>query len=603
MFIEKIEIQFFRSIYRETITGIHDLNVFTGKNDVGKSNILKALNLFFNNETDSGVPFSFLDNFNFQRLRECQDSIKGKQFIQIKITFIRGRHSEKTLPSKFTVTKKWFRTDTVPSFIDDDLGKRLTEEGRQYSDRSKSSLTAFLNKVRYIYIPAIKDAHTFQKILSLLRETIYNDRLSQDKQLGNSMSVLSERIAKAAQELNEEFESATGVRANLSSPKSISELYQAIGVDTEVDNNGNTISLDGRGDGIRVRYLPSILHYIAKNSSNMYIWGFEEPENSLEYNLAMKMATDFERTYCHHSQILTTSHSPAFIGLPDNDHNSLYRCYRENTGTKIITLSQAQHRDDLAEELGYVQIQNEIFETFKKKTSALEATIQQKDKLLEELHRLKRPVLYTEGKTDAIILNTAWKKIYGEQKCPFDIKSCSTLDEKESSAGGCEVLKTLLNSARFDSPQIVIGLFDRDQAGIKAFSLNKNYTEMSNDCKQHKNGRAYALLLPVPPGKEKFAEYKNLCIEFYFEKSDLELKVDGEGLVLISPPATMTYRGISIKTESLKEMHFQEIDGNTKIIFAEKVVPILPETSFVHFKQLFYELLHIISLDNQPNNL
>ena len=41
--VERIEIQYFRSIYRTTIKNIHQINVFTGKNDVGKSNILKAL--------------------------------------------------------------------------------------------------------------------------------------------------------------------------------------------------------------------------------------------------------------------------------------------------------------------------------------------------------------------------------------------------------------------------------------------------------------------------------------------------------------------------------------------------------------------------------
>lgn len=47
--IEKIEIQYFRSIYRIVITGVGNINVITGKNDVGKSNVLRALNLFFNN--------------------------------------------------------------------------------------------------------------------------------------------------------------------------------------------------------------------------------------------------------------------------------------------------------------------------------------------------------------------------------------------------------------------------------------------------------------------------------------------------------------------------------------------------------------------------
>ena len=88
MYISKIEIQYFRSIYREVISDLKALNIITGKNDIGKSNILKALNLFFNNETDPNIPFSFSDNFNLQRLNEVRkDSIKGKQYIQIKITF------------------------------------------------------------------------------------------------------------------------------------------------------------------------------------------------------------------------------------------------------------------------------------------------------------------------------------------------------------------------------------------------------------------------------------------------------------------------------------------------------------------------------------
>lgn len=595
MYIEKVEIQFFRSIYRETISGLQLLNIFTGKNDVGKSNILKALNLFFNNETDSRTPFLFADNFNFQRLEECQNSIKGKQFIQIKVTFLRGARSEKTLPSTFTVTKKWFRTDSVPSIVADDLQKRLLQEGKAYTGRSKSSLTTFLNKIRYIYIPAIKDLHTFQQVLALLRETIYNDRLSQDEQLSSSMNILSKRIAVAAQELNEEFESATGIRTNLSSPKSISELYQAIGVDTQADGRGNTIALDSRGDGIRVRYLPSILHYIAKNSSNMYIWGFEEPENSLEYGLAQKMAEDFEKTYCKHSQILVTSHSPAFIGLTNITQSTLYRCFRDK-GTMVLPIAQAEDRDDLADELGYMQIQKEISELLRQRIATLESIRAQRDKLQKELSQLTKPVLYTEGKTDVAILDIAWKRLYGEQECPFEIKSCNTLKEEVGSAAGCNVLRDLLVSSRPDSPQLIIGLFDRDFAGLKAFSLNSNFEIMNEDdgWKCHKNKRAHALLLPIPPGKELFAEYKNLCIEFYFDKADLDLEIDGKGLKLKANPNVAKFNGVQIDIPPLEALHFQLIDENTKNDFAEKVVPALQEASFVHFKLLFEKIMQII---------
>ena len=56
--IKKIRIKNFRSIVDETID-LTDINFFVGKNDCGKSNVLKALNLFFNDQTD------FLCDFNF----------------------------------------------------------------------------------------------------------------------------------------------------------------------------------------------------------------------------------------------------------------------------------------------------------------------------------------------------------------------------------------------------------------------------------------------------------------------------------------------------------------------------------------------------------
>ena len=46
--IASIEISYFRSFSEIVkITNCKDLNIFSGKNDSGKSNILRALNLFF----------------------------------------------------------------------------------------------------------------------------------------------------------------------------------------------------------------------------------------------------------------------------------------------------------------------------------------------------------------------------------------------------------------------------------------------------------------------------------------------------------------------------------------------------------------------------
>ena len=68
--IRKIRIKNFRSIVDETLK-LENFNVFVGLNDCGKSNVLKALNLFFNDETEPDQPLDFPRDY-------CQHGKTGK---------------------------------------------------------------------------------------------------------------------------------------------------------------------------------------------------------------------------------------------------------------------------------------------------------------------------------------------------------------------------------------------------------------------------------------------------------------------------------------------------------------------------------------------
>lgn len=57
--IRHIEIKNFRSI-RSLSLDANDLTTLVGDNDSGKSNVLRALNLFFNGQTDPGQSLDFL---------------------------------------------------------------------------------------------------------------------------------------------------------------------------------------------------------------------------------------------------------------------------------------------------------------------------------------------------------------------------------------------------------------------------------------------------------------------------------------------------------------------------------------------------------------
>lgn len=587
-FIEKIEIQYFRSIYRSVINDINDISIFTGKNDVGKSNVLKALNLFFNNETEAECAFEFNENFNFKRLTEVRkESIKGKQFIQLKITFIRGNQFEKTLPKKFTITKKWLR-DSINPIVTDDLSRRLSAEGKNYNERSTASLTRFLNKIDYYYIPAIKDSGIFTKMLVSLRNTIYNEKLTEDVSLKSSMKDLFSKVAASAEELSDEFKKATNIDSMFATPDSIEELYNTMVIVTKTGDN--TVGLDKRGDGIRVRYIPSILNYIASNTNNMCIWGFEEPENSLEFNLAHQMALDFINIYSKNSMILLTSHSPAFINLESFINVSIIRCFRKETITDIKDKNSIINEVSIEEELGYAKILQKQYAIYLQKIQELHDIKEIVNNLQNELELVHKPTLLTEGKTDVLILSEAWKQLY-KKECPFLIKSCNVYSEDDTiSAAGCLALNYALRSHRHDSGFVVIGLFDRDEKGILSYKLDENFKEDNNKrYKKHKNGVAYAMMLPTPTGKEQFSEFSNLCIEYYFDKQYLDKEIDGIKLKLIPKPIIehCGSKEISRSYADAHEIYLHEIDKHTKNFFASKIVPTLPIEAFEPFRCLF----------------
>lgn len=110
--IFKIEINYFRSVYSVTLPNNNDINVLVGGNDSGKSNILKSLNLFFNNQTELQTNFAF--SADLSRLREEQArTTKGRAFLWVRITF-NNFLKWKSLPDQFAVKKTWNRYNDQP---------------------------------------------------------------------------------------------------------------------------------------------------------------------------------------------------------------------------------------------------------------------------------------------------------------------------------------------------------------------------------------------------------------------------------------------------------------------------------------------------------
>ncbi|MEZ8785374.1 ATP-dependent endonuclease [Vibrio splendidus] len=604
--INKITIRYFRSLHSADVKDCSVINVISGRNDVGKSNVIKALNLFFNNQADWEKIHDFYDNFSKKRLTEVRQS-KGRQFISIKIEFNRPKNYKKSLPEKFSVERKWFRESKTPEQSDNlmALEKQKKLPGKVLA--AQRSLVRFLNKVHFEYIPAIRDSEYVDNLLSRLQSALLDVTVNDNQGLRETASHLAEHIENQIGDLRSDFEAATNIETSIEPPSSVSALFQSFLVSTETSNG--SVPLRFRGDGLQSRYIASVLSYIADSSNDFYIWGYEEPEIALEYSHANQMAQDFLNKYSKKAQIFLSTHSPAFIAL-ESTKVSCFRVSRDESESFIANIklkADLNGKEQLKEELGVLEIQKEVHEHYSRELAKLYAANQKLAELEKELKESHQPMVVTEGKTDAEILQIASKKLDLPSQ-EFNYRCSDNNLEVAGSgggSGGATQLARLIETIHPDDKRVVIAVFDYDDEGIKEFNkLSKNFSnhDGSSLLKKHKNGFAWAALLPEPKHRPGFHKAKGLCIEFMFTDEVLSKTFkDGKKLQVSDPLAKLVVgnQWVQLSKEVMSSLHEQHDivvcpkieSGKTK--FVSDVVPNLEQEHFASFIPLF-DLLHLI---------
>lgn len=344
--IKSVEIHRYRSISDSKINA-SDVTIFSGINNSGKSNILKALNLFFNGSSRLGGVYNFDLDYNKAYLGQAG----GKREVKITLHFLGQGNA--ALKHPFSISKVFQANGSI------DVEYRSTNTAiQQEIDKKNGNITRqftiLLNKIEYFYIPAVRDKE-FVKSLFLHFEKLieYNS----GDEFKNKINVLSKILQSNSVEIGNDFEKFIGLptQANLSSK--ITDLLGTVEIKVKTGiqvlrkkRSGKKwedvfVDLFSSGDGILMSYLAYFLGHICKRISNKnFIWGFEEPENSLEYSKIEKLAKDFVNTFSSYVQIFITTHSPAFIGLRKNPKTVFYRVYivpdNPKQTTEIKTLEQ-----------------------------------------------------------------------------------------------------------------------------------------------------------------------------------------------------------------------------------------------------------------------
>jgi len=185
------------------------------------------------------------------------------------------------------------------------------------------------------------------------------------------------------------------------------------------------------------------------------------------------------------------------------------------------------------------------------------------------------PVLFTEGITDEIILETAWSKLYPGEDRPFEIQN----------AFDCFFLANLLkrDSLYQSHPdRVFFGVFDFDEAFSSWERINEDVTFESDPekclTKKNKQYDGYGLLLPVPSVSTIKGQVINANTGGTFRYHSL-LTIE---LLFHDVPGLEAH----FKIDAERTDGFKKFTGK-KTTFAKNVVPNIDAQYFKVFEPLF----------------
>ena len=482
--ITEISIKNFRSIVNMNID-VEQLNMFVGLNDVGKSNVLKALNLFFNNETDYNEKFAFESDFS---QLFPQKSKKAKEIV-IKIIFEVPQNYKGH--GEYVWEKRWRKDGLIKDEI-------LTGDGSSISSRSK--VPNLLRKMVYRYVPAVKSKEYYKLLLIELYKAV---SAAVDSPLKKSSDEFSHTLREYTASLSRLIFDYMGMQSQLSLPQNFSEIFETLMFQTKKENSKIMVPLSQRGDGIQARHIPIILKYIAdedyKQSTSRgavkinTLWGFEEPENGLELLKAFEMADQFV-VYSEEVQIFLTTHSPAFYAK------------KEERGVKIIYVKKNLENDATIAELNPSrQFMDENMGLMPLVTPYIveqNRHISEIRELWENSPLIDKPSIMVEGKSDKLYLEMAIKEISEPLKAMLD-KDELRIVTREDGAGTTLIKNWVLAWLHSGNKSKMLALFDKDAAGnLAAGELKENHLY------KKQNSKSNVRVIQLEPSEEIIELYR-----------------------------------------------------------------------------------------------
>jgi predicted ATP-dependent endonuclease of OLD family len=504
MKITKIEISNFRSIKDKISIESENINLLTlvGGNSSGKSNILRAVNLFFNGVIEPGKNYNPVVDLN-----QSNSTKRGRIYIELEFdssndrsmtTFLNKNHSSEFKDNKVPIALSLYTNGNMQySFTVSGGQKKNLPELRQ----------RILDYVNCIYIPAIKDYNTIlnqqmlKKIVALTfhgwgkgrrgSKVIGEQKEKFQNLLGEIQNVLDESGNIASDIITEVVPAVD--KFSFSLPyDNLEEFLGTVLFEVKEEHLSSSINLENVGSGVQsftIFTMLKLLHELRPTNTykkSKFIWLIEEPETFMHHDL-QRMTKQKLSEYSNDGIIFLTSHSPVFVDK--SNFNNSYVVYQDHM-TKLNKISARNILKVLAGNLGLD---------------------------IQDFLPFKRYNLLVEGDTDKKILTELYK-LFKKDDPEWDID----LSELEYLVcGSANAIPHFYNVYNiFNQYSDLFGLFDRDPAGTKA------RTDMKKNGVDEKD----LILIPESDFKQD-NEIEDLCDKQVWD-SILDY-LDNKGLIVI----------------------------------------------------------------------
>ena len=334
MRIEQIHIQKFRSLDDVTIN-CDQVLALVGSNNAGKSHVLRALNVFFNYESE-------LEGFEHQ---DHVFSLKSRP--KITVTF-GGIENSDGIPQeylfndklKIRFTYRWDRKTPSYEIIIAQVKKTI----------SKESFDSIMSGFKYIYVPIARNS---DEVFSNENGLAFSFLESIVQQLTAKRNTLQPLVNKLYQKMEDTvfktalqrirqyypFKNPSDFKLQITNNDVVSAIVNDVTIELYENSQHNNIK--NCGSGIQSAIYYAIMLAKTMDNDTSYMIGVEEPELNMHPQAQRELIESFKDTNKYpHSQFILTTHSTVIIDHLGHQSIALCRKQKGQTRDVITTIKQ-----------------------------------------------------------------------------------------------------------------------------------------------------------------------------------------------------------------------------------------------------------------------